>query len=104
MITDPKQAGKYIFGVVRLSDKGQIVIPKEAREVFGLKPGDSMLLFGDINQGLALCKTEVFQPFAERIFQSRGTEEPENSGKTDENSEDTQSDRISGGDTDGSID
>lgn len=53
MITDPKQAGKYIFGVVRLSDKGQIVIPKEAREVFGLKPGDSMLLFGDINQGLA---------------------------------------------------
>lgn len=104
MITDPKQAGKYIFGVVRLSDKGQIVIPKEAREVFGLKPGDSMLLFGDINQGLALCKTEVFQPFAERIFQSRNAEEPESDGKADEGNKDTQSDRTNGGDTNERID
>ncbi len=104
MITDPKQAGKYIFGVVRLSDKGQIVIPKEAREVFGLKPGDSMLLFGDINQGLALCKTEVFQPFAERIFQSRNTEEPENGGKADEDGKDTRGDRADGGDTNERID
>ena len=104
MITDPKQAGKYIFGVVRLSDKGQIVIPKEAREVFGLKPGDSMLLFGDINQGLALCKTEVFQPFAERIFQSRSAEEPENGGKADEGSKDTRGDGTDGGDTNERID
>lgn len=101
MITDPKQAGKYIFGVVRLSDKGQIVIPKEAREVFGLKPGDSMLLFGDINQGLALCKTEVFQPFAERIFQSRNAED---GGKADEGNKDTRGDGADGGNTNERID
>lgn len=46
--------GKYLFGLVKIGDKGQIVIPKEAREVFGLKPGDQLLMVGDIKQGLAL--------------------------------------------------
>ena len=45
---------KQIFGVVKIGDKGQIVIPKEAREVFGLKPGDSLLVLGDITKGIAL--------------------------------------------------
>lgn len=48
--------GKYIFGVVKVSDKGQIVIPKDARLVFGIKPGDTMLLVGDIETGLALIR------------------------------------------------
>lgn len=48
---------KYLFGLVRLSDKGQIVIPKEAREVFGLKPGDQLLL-GDVKKGMALVKVD----------------------------------------------
>ena len=48
--------GKYLFGLVRLSDKGQIVIPKEARDVFDLKPGDQLVLLGDIKKGLALVK------------------------------------------------
>lgn len=72
MIRDSKQKGKYIFGVVKIGDKGQIVIPKEAREVFGLKPGDTLLVLGDVRQGLALCKTEVFQPFADEIFGEKG--------------------------------
>lgn len=52
--------GKYIFGVVKVGDKGQIVIPKDARTQYGIKPGDSLMLLGDQN-GMALVKTEVFQ-------------------------------------------
>ena len=50
--------GKHIFGVVRVGERGQIVIPKRAREVFGLAPGSELLLLGDEDQGLALQKVE----------------------------------------------
>ena len=60
--------GKYIFGVCKVGEKGQIVIPKEAREVFGIKPGDSLLLLGDKKKGLAVIKTEIFQSVADEIL------------------------------------
>ena len=63
-----KDNGKQIFGVVKIGDKGQIVIPKEAREVFELKPGDSLLVLGDINKGIALVKTKVFDDVMEDVF------------------------------------
>ncbi|MBQ8956947.1 MAG: AbrB/MazE/SpoVT family DNA-binding domain-containing protein [Bacteroidales bacterium] len=52
--------GKYIFGVVKVGERGQIVIPKEARELYGLKAGDSLLVIGD-KKGMAVVKTEIFQ-------------------------------------------
>ena len=52
--------GKYIFGVVKVGDKGQIVIPKDARKVYGINPGDALLLLGD-QKGMVLLKTEIFQ-------------------------------------------
>ena len=52
--------GKYIFGVVKVGDKGQIVIPKDARQVYGIKPGDALIMLGD-QRGIALLKTEIFQ-------------------------------------------
>ena len=52
--------GQFIFGVVKVGERGQIVIPKEAREQYGIKPGDSLMVLGDQN-GIALLKTEVFQ-------------------------------------------
>ena len=52
--------GKYIFGVVKVGDKGQIVIPKDARKVYDIKAGDALLLLGD-QRGMALMKTEIFQ-------------------------------------------
>ena len=58
---------KYIFGVVKVGDKGQIVIPKEARKVYNIKPGDALLLLGDKN-GMALVKTEIFQSAIDDIM------------------------------------
>ncbi len=52
--------GKYIFGVVKVGDKGQIVIPKDARKTYGIEPGDVLILLGD-QKGMAMIKTEIFQ-------------------------------------------
>ena len=52
--------GKYIFGVVKVGDKGQIVIPRDARKIYDIKPGDALILLGD-QRGMALLKTEIFQ-------------------------------------------
>ena len=52
--------GKYIFGVVKVGEKGQIVIPKDARKVYGIEPGDALMLLGD-QKGMVLLKTEIFQ-------------------------------------------
>ena len=52
--------GKYIFGVVKVGDKGQIVIPRDARKLYDIKPGDALLVLGD-QRGMALLKTEMFQ-------------------------------------------
>ncbi len=59
--------GKYIFGVVKVGDRGQIVIPKEAREVYGIKAGDSLLVLGD-TKGMAVIKTEIFQDKIDEVL------------------------------------
>jgi len=46
--------GKHIFGMVTVGTKGQIIIPKKARKVFNIKPGDQLMLVGDEKQGLAI--------------------------------------------------
>ena len=52
--------GKYIFGVVKVGDKGQIVIPRDARKLYDIKPGDALIVLGD-EKGMAMLKTEIFQ-------------------------------------------
>ena len=59
--------GKYIFGVVNVGDKGQIVIPAKARKVFGINPGDQLLVLGDESQGIALAKTDDILKMASAI-------------------------------------
>ena len=59
--------GKYIFGVVKVGDRGQIVIPKEAREVYDIKAGDSLLVLGD-SKGMAVLKTEIFQDKIDEVL------------------------------------
>ena len=60
--------GKHVFGTVKLGEKGQIVIPKEARQVFGLSPGDSLLVLGDEENGIVLAKAEVLNSVALKIL------------------------------------
>lgn len=48
--------GKHIFGMVKVGDKGQIVIPAKARKIFDIQPGDNLLVLGDEGQGIAIIK------------------------------------------------
>ncbi len=50
--------GKYIFGTAKVGERGQIVIPKEARDVLGIHPGDTLIVLGDEKQGLALVNLD----------------------------------------------
>ena len=60
--------GKYIFGVVKVGDKGQIVIPKDARKIYNIQPGDSLMLLGD-QKGMALLKTEIFRMIIDQAME-----------------------------------
>ncbi|WP_054873680.1 helix-turn-helix transcriptional regulator [Oxobacter pfennigii] len=60
--------GKHIYGLVKVGERGQIVIPKKAREIFNIYPGDSLLVLGDEAQGIAIVKNENFLQFAREIF------------------------------------
>lgn len=72
----PKPEGKYAW-TAKVGEKGQIVIPKEAREVFDIHPGETLLLLGDVNQGLAIVKNEVFMQFASAVFHAQADAEGE---------------------------
>lgn len=60
--------GKHIFGVVKVGERGQVVIPKRAREIFDIHPGDELLVLGDEAQGLAMAKNEKFLNMVDEIF------------------------------------
>lgn len=62
------QEGKFLFGICKVGEKGQIVIPKEARKVFDIKPGDSLVLLGDLKKGMALVKTDVFTAVCDEVI------------------------------------
>ena len=48
--------GKHIFGMVKVGEKGQIVIPAKARKIFDIHPGDRLIILGDEGQGIAMIK------------------------------------------------
>lgn len=64
--------GKHIFGTVKVGERGQIVIPKEAREIFGIHPGDTLLVLGDEEQGIAVVKADVMKEVALNILKGFG--------------------------------
>ena len=57
----PGPKGKHIFGTTNINDRGQVVIPKKARELFGINNGDSLVVLGDEAEGIALIKADIFE-------------------------------------------
>ena len=66
---------KRVFGTAKVGDRGQIVIPKEARELFRIKPGDTLLILGDEDTGLIVSRPEVLSDIANQIFDNMRKEE-----------------------------
>ena len=60
--------GKHLLGTAKVGEKGQIVIPKEARELFGIKPGDTLLILGDERVGIIATTPDVMNDTAYRVF------------------------------------
>lgn len=71
-----KPEGRYAW-TAKVGERGQIVIPKEAREVFDIHPGETLLLLGDIQQGIAIVKNDRFMDFAKAILDAQKTQEKE---------------------------
>ena len=62
--------GHYLFGTVKVGERGQIVIPKEAREVFHIQAGDTLIVLGDEKWGIAVTKADVLERHAKQVFQA----------------------------------
>lgn len=70
-----KAKGKRVFGTAKVGDRGQIVIPKEARELFNIKPGDTLLILGEEDTGLIVSRPDVLSSIANQLFNSVAKEE-----------------------------
>lgn len=79
--------GKHIFGTVTVGARGQIVIPKKAREIFDIHPGDDLMVMGDEAHGIALIKNDKFMEFAEEILKMMNYNEGTPSGSKIEKTE-----------------
>lgn len=60
--------GKYAW-TVKIGEKGQFVIPKEARDIFGIRPGDTIIVLADEKKGIAIPPKSLFSKLAETIFE-----------------------------------
>lgn len=69
MASKSQKQDKFLW-TVKVSEKGQIVIPKQAREEFDIKEGDTLLLLGDKQKGIAIAKYDDYLKFAEAIFKA----------------------------------
>ena len=72
----PALEGKYAW-TATVGEKGQIVIPKQARELFGIRPGDTLLLLGDERRGIAISPKGAFSELFAAAFEAKdGGEQP----------------------------
>jgi len=77
--------GKHAW-TAKVGEKGQIVIPKEAREIFEIHPGDTVLLLGDEKKGLVITKGSMFAGLFSQILGSQEMEEETDGGDTNNQS------------------
>lgn len=67
---------QYYAWTATVGEKGQIVIPKQARELFGIRPGDTLLLLGDLTKGLAIPPKGAFQQIYDAAFAENAGDAP----------------------------
>ena len=67
--------GKFAW-TVKVGEKGQFVIPKEARELFGITPGDTLIVLGDVERGLAILPKGALSEIHSHIFDGREEDHP----------------------------
>ena len=70
-----KRSSRRVIGTAKVGDRGQIVIPKEARELFGIRPGDTLLILGEEDTGIIVSCPEILSDLANQIFDSVNKEE-----------------------------
>ena len=63
-----KGNAQRVFGTAKVGDRGQIVIPKEAREMFGIQPGDTLLILGESDMGLIVFRPEELTNLADKML------------------------------------
>ena len=66
---------RRVFGTAKVGDRGQIVIPKEAREMFNIQPGDTLLILGESDAGLIVSRPEAQNDLAEKLLNTVKNEE-----------------------------
>ncbi len=66
--------GKFAW-TVKVGEKGQIVIPKQAREVFDIKPGDTLVILGDVRRGIAIPPKSILTRYADAVFNAKSADE-----------------------------
>ena len=59
---------RRVFGTAKVGDRGQIVIPTEARELFGIQPGDTLLILGESDTGLIVSRPEALNDLADKLL------------------------------------
>ncbi len=69
-----KHNSDKFMGSVKVGAKGQIVIPKEVREMFNIEPGDTLMLLADTEKGIAIQKYGIFAKIADAIFSGKAKE------------------------------
>lgn len=66
---------RRVFGTAKVGDRGQIVIPKDARELFNIQPGDTLLILGEEDTGLIVSRPELLSDLANKVFETVKKEE-----------------------------
>lgn len=66
---------RRVFGTAKVGDRGQIVIPKDARELFNIQPGDTLLILGEEETGLIISRPELLSDIANQLFDTVKKEE-----------------------------
>ena len=69
-----KVRGRHIFGTAKVGERGQIVIPRDARALFGIRPGDTLLILGDQETGLIVSRPEVLNDLADQLLKQMKNE------------------------------